>query len=98
MSGGHFEYKQYEINGIAEEIETLIQNNNKPDEWGYSANFTRETLDKFAEAIKHVRLASAMVHRIDWLVSGDDGEDSFHKRWDEEMPPLTSSSIKKRKR
>lgn len=92
MSGGHFEYKQYEMSRVADEIETLIQNNNKQDEWGYTTNFNTETPDKFAEAVKQMRLASAMVHRIDWLVSGDDGEDSFHKKWDEEKQRLTSST------
>jgi len=29
MSGGHFEYKQYEMSRIADEIETLIQNNSR---------------------------------------------------------------------
>ena len=27
----------------------------------------------------------AMVQRIDWLVSGDDGEDSFRERWGKDV-------------
>jgi hypothetical protein len=26
-----------------------------------------------------------MAQRVDWLLSGDDGEDSFLLRWDEEV-------------
>jgi hypothetical protein len=27
-------------------------------------------------------------HRVDWLVSGDDGEESFMKRFDEDLNKL----------
>jgi len=26
-----------------------------------------------------------MLNRVDWLVSDDDGEDTFHQRWNEEL-------------
>jgi hypothetical protein len=26
-----------------------------------------------------------MAQRVDWLISGDDGEESFHQRWKEEL-------------
>ena len=32
------------------------------------------------------------LHRIDWLVSGDDGEDTFHARWKEDMAALDRKS------
>jgi hypothetical protein len=33
MSGGHFDYNQYVMHQIADDIEQLIHNNNVPDEW-----------------------------------------------------------------
>jgi hypothetical protein len=33
-------------------------------------------------------LAQIYVQRIDWLVSGDDGEDSFHSRLDADFEAL----------
>ena len=85
MSGGHFEYKQYEVDQIAEGIDSLIRNNDKKDEWGSANNYSKETLDKFKEARDTARKAAKMIQRVDWLVSGDDGEESFHERWKEEL-------------
>ena len=77
MSGGHFDYDQYHIGEIADAIELLIEYNLHKDEHGcYSA----ETLDRFVEAVKALRIAEVYAHRVDWLVSGDDGEDEFHYR------------------
>ena len=41
------------------------------------------TIQKFGEAAKLLRKVARMVHRIDYLVSDDDSEESFHRRWDE---------------
>ena len=37
-------------------------------------------MSKFQEAVRLLRQAHIYAHRIDYLVSGDDGEDSFHER------------------
>jgi hypothetical protein len=88
MSGGHFNYDQYRIAQMVEEIDSLIQNNDKPDEYGYKREYTPETLKRFQEAADTLKAAQAMVQRVDWLVCGDDGEDSFHERWKQEVGPL----------
>lgn len=86
MSGGHFDYAQYKLEYIADEICNLIALNNNPE-----AEYSAETIAKFLEADKTLRLAAVMVQRIDWLVSGDDSEASFHRRWDEDIKSLTTS-------
>jgi hypothetical protein len=91
MSGGHFDYAQYKLEDIADEIRNLIAQNENTllnPEGKYSA----ETIAKFLEADKTLRLAAVMVQRIDWLVSGDDGEESFHERWNEDIKSLTTAS------
>ena len=88
MSGGHFDYWQYHIGSIAEQIEQLIENNNKQDEYGYARNFNKETLGYFREAIKVLKMAEIYAQRVDWLVSGDDGEDDFVKRLAEDLEQL----------
>lgn len=85
MSGGHFDYKQYHIDDIVREIEYLIENNNETDEWRYSRGYSEETITKFNEALTTLRRGAIMAQRIDWLLSGDDSEDDFHKRWEEEL-------------
>lgn len=84
MSGGHFDYNQYKLHQIADEIDEIIYKNDVENEWGYKYNYSEETLNKFRYVSSQLKELSAMVQRIDWLVSGDDGEDDFHKRWKEE--------------
>jgi hypothetical protein len=83
MSGGHFDYKQYDINYIYDEIEHIIRNNGdvSEDEYGCTGYlYSDETIEEFKKAVEYLKLASIYAQRIDWLVSGDDGEDTFHKR------------------
>ena len=80
MSGGHFDYLQYRIDDAANEIE-------RKQTW-VSGEYSPETLAKFDEAAKTLRLAAKMLHRVDWLLSDDDGEDSFHRRWQEDVETL----------
>lgn len=84
MSGGHFDYKQYDIAVIYESIKQLIPDNDltEVNEWGDSKGraYTAETIIEFKRALEALRLAQIYTQRIDWLVSGDDGEDSFHRR------------------
>jgi Holliday junction resolvase RusA-like endonuclease len=95
MSGGHFEYKQYDIFEIAREIERLIKFNDSDqvNEYGdrisrISREYSGETITKFKIAIDILSQAAIMAQRIDWLVSGDDGEETFHQRWDEDLTNL----------
>jgi hypothetical protein len=71
MSGGHFNYVNHRIDDIVFAIEQLIVEN----------NYSPETMEKFKEAAATLRRAHIMAHRIDWLVSGDDSEETFHQRW-----------------
>ena len=80
MSGGHFNYDQYKIIEIADGVEFLIRN--------HSYGFSDETKAKFSEAVRTLREAHVYAQRIDWLVSGDDGEETFHKRLKEDLEKL----------
>ena len=84
MSGGHFDYKQWHIVNIAGEIQELIFSNDDEslDAWGDKRGkfYSDQTIKEFETAVRYLRLAYVYAQRVDWLVSGDDGEDSFHKR------------------
>mgnify|MGYP003345826191 CR=1 FL=1 len=84
MSGGHFNHRQMFIADIAADIQSLIDNNDnsEPDEWGSRVGhgYSPETMAEFARAVEALRVAYAYAKRIDWLVSADDSEDSFHAR------------------
>ncbi len=89
MSGGHFNYDQYKIQYIADEVEKLIEHNgsDEVDEYGFKkhGNFSPETIQQFKKGLEHLKLAFIYVNRIDWLVSNDDSENSFHRRLKAEL-------------
>jgi len=89
MSGGHFDYQQYKLGYIADELEQLILTNDSEElnQWGdrVGRGYTAETIEQFQFALGLVRRAQIYVQRIDWLVSGDDGEESFHARLKQEL-------------
>ena len=88
MSGGRFNYKQYELDYIADEIEQAIRDNKKLDEWGYCADFPEEIIEQFKKSVYLIRQAAIHAQRIDWLLSGDDGEQSFFRRLEEDLKEL----------
>ena len=95
MSGGHFDYLQFRISEIVDRIERVIAKNvdgetsrrlDEEGEWHYS--FKEETLTEFRNGIAALKKAFVYAHRIDWLISGDDGEDGFHIRLKKELEEL----------
>jgi hypothetical protein len=92
MSGGHFQYNQWEIGNIADEVEQLIITNDSEelDRWGdrKGCHFNPETIEEFKKGLILLRQAYVYAQRIDWLVSGDDGEDSFHSRLKNDLEKL----------
>jgi hypothetical protein len=77
MSGGHFGYKQFELQKLADEIEQLALENATQD---WDEPYGPETISEFNEAVRLLRRAYIYVQRIDWLVSCDDNEATFNKR------------------
>lgn len=92
MSGGHFDYMQYCIGHIAGEIEKLILKNNdeSKNQWGDTVGrfYSDETIARFKLAVRYLRLAQIYAHRVDWLVSGDDSEECFHRRLDDDLKAM----------
>jgi len=70
MSGGKFEYKQFFMEDIAEQISHVLRDKRE--------DYTPETLEEMKKAVVLLEEAFAYVHRIDWLLSDDDDEDTFH--------------------
>jgi len=71
--------KKYEI--VEFEYEYYEDGNYYPD-------YEERTIEEFRKGIMALRKAQIYAQRIDWLISGDDGEDSFHERLKEELDEL----------
>jgi hypothetical protein len=97
MSGGYFEYKQYYIDQIAEDLERRIEKakNKEQGDFGYSYEESDRVIEKFEEILYQIKRASIMAQRVDWYLSGDDGEDSLFRRLEEELEELDCKSEKK---
>jgi len=93
MSGGHFNYKQDSLLDMVDDIRfaILMNESKEKNEWGdnIANRYNPETIAEFEKAVKALKIAYVYAQRIDWLLSGDDGEDSFHKRLQAELKELT---------
>ena len=113
MSGGHFDYYQWQINDIANSIEDYIYGHSLDEEdveyyikdhWLENEEkeyiiknkhtmpnpykYSKETIKEFKKGLAILKKAYVYAQRIDWLLSDDDGEESFHKRLKEELDNL----------
>lgn len=52
-----------------------------------------EIIEKFKEAERVLRMAYVYAQRIDWLLSGDDGEDSFLERLSEDLRKIRGKPV-----
>jgi hypothetical protein len=107
MSGGAFNYDQYKIRQIADQIDHEIELSGRPktkeeikddfknSEWyeKYPEDLNHykypdHVIEQFKNAVNALRVAEIYAHRIDWLISGDDGEDTFIERLKEDLKKL----------
>jgi len=60
----------------------------KYPEYLYHHKYSDEVIEEFKKGAEIIEKAQIYMQRIDWLLSGDDGEDSFLRRLDEELKTL----------
>lgn len=77
--------------GQVYEVKSYTYEEYEPDEDGeipWFPDYTEETIKEFREGVVVLKKAQVYANRIDWLMSGDDGEDNFHKRLKEQLEEL----------
>lgn len=57
----------------------------------YYPDYTEETINEFRKGVEILKKAQIYVQRIDWFLSGDDGEESFHRRLNKELEQLNNN-------
>lgn len=85
MSGGFFDYRQYQLNDLACEVEDALKTSSM------ASGLRLETVNEFRIAARKLREAAIYLQRIDWLLSGDDGEDTFHERLNKDLTTPTNT-------
>jgi hypothetical protein len=95
MPGGTFDYNQYKITDIAEEIQARLDRQGKMSKGSYwepphpYETFPPEVELRLKEAVAALRIAAIYAQRADWFFSGNDGEESFIRRLDKELIDMT---------
>lgn len=108
MSGGHWNYVQYQFEGVAEDIRKIVSKNGKKktkkeleeEDWRdpdwyekypedlYHYKYSDEVIEEFKKGAEVIAMAQIYMHRIDWLLCDDDGEEDFLLRLKEELSRL----------
>ena len=92
MSGGHFGdcgYDYHKVSQFADELEVEIENNgkarNEDRTYGYEwyHNHDPDVIDVLREQIPKLRKMATIMRDIDYLYSGDIGDDGFLLRMKE---------------
>jgi hypothetical protein len=82
-------------NGVKKTPEQLKEEGWRDPDWYkkypedlFHYKYPDEVIEKMKEGIEILKRAQIYAHRIDWLLSGDDGEESFLKRLEEDLKEL----------
>ena len=79
MSGGYFDYEQCRMQNMVNRLASAIETNDQ---------YSKETLAEFHKGLTLLMIAAVYLERIDFLLCGDDSEESFHERLKEDLREL----------
>lgn len=87
MSSGFFTYNSYELEEIKQNLLDIIDKN----------EFSSETIEKFKETKELIELTLDKIKKVDYLLSGDTGEETFNREWSPVIieKQLSAKSIEK---
>lgn len=88
--------KMVEKNGQPKSAEELKEERWNDDAWyekypkeKYHYKYPDEVIEEFKKGAEIIKLAQTYMQRMDWLLSGDDGEESFLKRLKSDITDLS---------
>jgi hypothetical protein len=85
MSGGHYDYQQHAVSNLAADLEeTLNEDLELPE----------KIRGDILLAIGLLKRSAIYVQRLDWLLSGDDSEETYRQRLEEEIIALKYDELK----
>ena len=101
MSGGTFDYDQFKIGKIADDIQNHLDRQGKlkddvndvyrrdfyaeyPEAKFYEI-YQSEVQEAMKAGINALKIAEVYAHRIDYFLAGDDGDENFLKRLQDEL-------------
>lgn len=74
---GYFDYIQNGFDGLITELQNLIE-----------SNYEQETIYEFERALEIAKELHVLIDHIDYLVSGEETEESFHQGLIEDLEEI----------
>lgn len=90
MSGGHFDYECFKIQHFADQLRCEIDNNELEGDCGFFYGFSPETISMLNVAQQMIDNAAKLAYQIEWLYSGDIGEEQLVERISRVMAGLNA--------
>jgi len=91
MSGGHFEYKDFYLNDVADKLRQTIARVRL--DWEYYDFYSPEFLAECINVHDDARRLAARLHRLDWVLSCDDNEADYGARLAEDLADPTKYEL-----
>lgn len=83
MSGGFFDYYDSRLTEYIEKLGIEIK---------FSKNrYTKESIKELQKCLKLMQTTQVYMHRVDWFLSNDDGEENFHKLLAEDLEKIAKT-------
>ena len=87
--------KLIEQNGREKTKEELKEESWRDPDWyekypedNFHTEYPEEVIEEFKKGLEIIKQAQVYIQRLDWLLSGDDGEESFLKRLKDDLTNL----------
>ena len=84
MSGGRYNYKCFEIS----EFSRLLKGDFREFKKNEDYKFSKKTISNLKKAQKIIEATGNLAYQVEWLMSGDTGENDFNKEFKKELKKL----------
>ena len=85
MSGGAFDYQDRRLDDIADTLRTKIAKCRKGHEY---YDFPERFLNEMISTYRKTKELRVLLQRMDWVLSGDDGVETYFQRLNEDLNEL----------
>lgn len=79
MSGGGIDYAQFKISTIIDDVKKAYEQHSRYEQ------LSQITIDDLQHFLTILKLTEVYAERFDYLFGGDDGEETFHERLQEDL-------------
>lgn len=90
MSGGHYGYKQYQLQDIADQMRRDIAKSGTTNEYGEIYELKPSTIQALKTTAEILEVVGNLVHDLDWCLSGDTNEDGLQAKMEKNLCRLAA--------